>query len=65
MSFDLLKRARRNVGVRLGLWYAFVFAVQQRRVADARLLSAGGGDRPQGPEVLEARLQEYAAVYDD
>ncbi len=27
MSFDLLKNARRNIGLRLGLWYAFVFAV--------------------------------------
>jgi hypothetical protein len=26
MSFGLIKIARRNVGVRLGLWYAFVFA---------------------------------------
>ena len=26
MSFDLLDRIRRNIGVRLGLWYALVFA---------------------------------------
>ena len=27
MSFDLLDRARRNIGVRLGLWYAFIFTL--------------------------------------
>ena len=26
MSFGLINIARRNVGVRLGLWYAFIFA---------------------------------------
>jgi len=64
MSFGLLKIARRNVGVRLGLWYAFVFAcssVALLGVAYYLLVAAiGNKDR----ELVQARLREYAAVYD-
>jgi signal transduction histidine kinase len=63
MSFDLLKSARRNIGVRLGLWYAFVFAVScvVLLMIAYYLLAAAVGRKDQ--EVLHARLQEYAAIY--
>lgn len=65
MSFDLLERARRNIGVRLSLWYAFIFLVSSAAVltfAYYRLAAAVGS---KDHEVLEARLREAAAVYDD
>jgi hypothetical protein len=59
----LLDRARRNIGVRLGLWYEFIFtpsSVALFALAYFLLVAAvGRKDR----EVLEARLREYAAVY--
>lgn len=63
MSFDLLKRAGRNIGVRLGLWYAFVFAASSVAllVLAYCLLAAAIGSKDH--EVLQARLQEYAAIY--
>ncbi len=65
MSFDLIKSARRNIGVRLGLWYAFVFAVSSVTLLMIAyyLLAAAVGRKDR--EVLEARLQEYAAVYEN
>lgn len=64
MSFDLIDAARRNVGVRLGLWYAFVFACGgvALLVAAYYLLAAAIGSKDQ--ELIQARLREYAAVYD-
>lgn len=65
MSFDLINAARRNVGFRLGLWYAFIFGcstVALLAIAYYLLASAiGSKDR----ELVQARLREYAAVYDD
>jgi len=63
MSFDLLETARRNIGVRLGVWYAFVFAVNSVALLMVAyyLLAADVGRKDR--EVLEAKLQEYAAVY--
>jgi signal transduction histidine kinase len=63
MSFGPVENIRRNIGVRLGLWSAFVFAlscVALLTLAYYVLAAAvGGKDR----EVLQARLREYAAVY--
>lgn len=63
MSFDPIRAAWRNVGVRLGLWYAFVFACSSvALLALAYYLLAvaiGSKDR----ELVQARLREYAAVY--
>jgi signal transduction histidine kinase len=65
MSFDLLKGVRRNIGVRLSLWYAFIFLISSAAVltfAYYRLAAAvGSKDR----EVLDARLREAAVVYGD
>jgi signal transduction histidine kinase len=64
MSFDLLKTARRNIGVRLGLWYAFVFGVSSIALLTIAyyLVAADVGRKDR--EVLEAHLQADAAVYE-
>ncbi|HTV41143.1 MAG TPA: HAMP domain-containing sensor histidine kinase [Candidatus Sulfotelmatobacter sp.] len=63
MSFALLEIARRNIGVRLGLWYAFVFAVSTIALLTIAwyLVAADVGRKDR--ELLQARLQEYAALY--
>jgi signal transduction histidine kinase len=64
MSFDLINAARRNVGVRLGLWYAFIFGCSSigLLVIAYYLLVAAIGSKDR--ELVQARLREYAAVYD-
>jgi signal transduction histidine kinase len=64
MSFDLVKSAHRNIGVRLALWYASVFALSSVALLALAyyLLAATIGSKDR--EVLQARLQEYAAIYD-
>lgn len=64
MSFDPIKAAWRNVGLRLGLWYAFVFACSSIGLLAIAyyLLTAAIGSKDR--ELLQARLREYAAVYD-
>lgn len=63
MSFDLINAARRNVGVRLGLWYAFIFACSSVALLGIAyyLLVAAIGKKDQ--ELVQARLREYAAIY--
>ena len=64
MSSGLINIFRRNVGLRLGLWYAFIFAcssIALLAIAYYLLATAiGNKDR----ELVQARLREYAAVYD-
>lgn len=64
MSLNLLKTAWRNVGVRLGLWYAFIFACSSVALLAIAyyLLAAAIGNKDR--EIVEARLREYAAIYD-
>lgn len=65
MSLRLVETIRRSIGVRLGLWSAFIFAlgcVGLLALAYYVLAAAvGSKDR----EVLQARLREYAAVYEN
>src|SRR5215469_5640768 len=63
MSFDPIKAAWRNVGVRLGLWYAFVFACSSIGLLAIAyyLLAAAIGSKDR--ELLQARLRDYAALY--
>lgn len=65
MSFALLKNARRNIGVRLALWYAFMFAISSIALLMLayHLLATAVGRKDR--EVLQARLQEYASVYEN
>jgi len=54
---------RRSVGVRLGLWYALVFGLSSAGlfVLAYWLLAAAIGAKDR--EVLQARLREFAAIY--
>ena len=65
MSFDLLKNARRNIGLRLGLWYASVFAVSSVALLMVAyyLVTADVGRKDR--EVLETHLQAYASIYEN
>ena len=64
MSFGLLERARRNIGIRLSLWYALIFTLSSVALLALAyyLLAAAIGSKDR--EVLEAQLREYAAIYD-
>jgi signal transduction histidine kinase len=63
MSSGLIDRLRRDIGVRLSLWYAFVFSLSSGALFTIAyyLLSAAVGSKDR--EVLEARWKEAAAVY--
>src|SRR6516225_267651 len=63
MSSGLIDRIRRDIGVRLSLWYAFVFSLSSGALFTVAyyLLSAAVGSKDR--EVLEARWKEAAAVY--
>ena len=64
MSLDLLKTARRNIGLRLGLWYAFVLAVSSVALLTIAyyLVAADVGRKDQ--EVLQTHLKAYAASFE-
>jgi signal transduction histidine kinase len=64
MSSGLLEPLRRNIGVRLSLWYAFIFALSGLGVLAFAyyVLAAAIGSKDR--EVLEARWREVAAIYD-
>src|SRR5438094_6153468 len=63
MFSGLLNPLRRNIGVRLSLWYALIFTLSSAAVFTLAyyLLVAAIGSKDR--EVLEARLKEAAAVY--
>src|SRR5215831_990927 len=63
MSFGLLE-LRRNIGVRLSLWYALIFTLSGVALLTLAyyLLVAAIGNKDK--EVLEARLKEVAALYE-
>lgn len=65
MSFDLINAARRNVGVRLGLWYAFIFGCSTVALLCIAYYLLAGAIGSKDRELVQARLREYAAVYDD
>ena len=64
MSSGLLESLRRNIGLRLSLLYAFIFAVSGVALLALAyyLLAAAIGSKDR--EVLEARLKEAAVVYE-
>ncbi len=63
MSFDLINTARRNVGVRLGIWYACIFGFSSVALLAIAyyLLAAAIGSKDR--ELVQLRLHEYADVY--
>lgn len=64
MSFDLLRAARRSIGVRLGLWYALVFTLSSVALLTLAYFTLARAIGSKDREVLQAHLREYAAVYD-
>jgi signal transduction histidine kinase len=64
MFSGLLDPLRRSIGVKLGLWYALIFAMSSGMLFMLAyyLLAAAIGSKDQ--EVLEAQLKEAAAVYE-
>jgi len=63
MSSGLIKIARRNVGVRLGLWYAFIFACSSVALLGLAYLLLANAIGNKDREVVQARLREYATLY--
>src|SRR5690348_13700131 len=64
MFSGLLNRLRRNIGVKLGLWYAVIFALSSAALFMLAyyLLAAALGSKDR--EVLVAQLKEAATVYE-
>jgi signal transduction histidine kinase len=64
MSSALFDRIRRSMGIRLGLWNALIFALSSSALLALAyyLLTVAIGRKDR--EVLEARLREYAVVYE-
>jgi len=63
MFSDLLEPFRRNIGVRLGLWYALVFTLSSAVVFTLTYYVLVAAIANKDREVLEARLKEVAVVY--
>jgi len=64
MFSGLLRPLRRNIGVRLSLWYALIFSLSGLALLAFAyyMLAAAVGSKDR--EVLEARWKEVAAIYD-
>src|SRR5947208_14262190 len=63
MFSGLLDPLRRNIGVRLGVWYAFIFGLSSIALFTLAYYLVAGAVGSKDREVLEARLKEAAAVY--
>ncbi len=64
MSFGLLRPLRRNIGVRLSLWYGLVFTLSSAALFTLAyyLLAAAVGSKDR--EVVEAQLKAAADIYE-
>jgi signal transduction histidine kinase len=65
MSSGLINIARRNVGVRLGLWYAFIFACSSVALLGLAYLLLANAIGSKDRELVQARLREYVRLYRD
>src|SRR5258707_2288500 len=63
MCSGLLERFRRNIAVRLSLWYALIFTLSSLALFSLAYYLLAGAVGSKDREVLEARLKEVAAVY--
>src|SRR5258706_14341676 len=63
MSSGLLEPFRRNIAVRLSLWYALIFTLSSLALFSLAYYLLAGAIGSKDREVLEARLKEVAAVY--
>src|ERR1041385_968856 len=64
MSFAQLEIFRRNVGVRLGFWYALIFGISSIALLTVAYYLLAAAISSKDRELVQARLREYAAVYD-
>lgn len=62
MSSGLINSVRRNVGVRLGLWYAFVFACSSVALLGLAYLLLANAIGSKDRELVQSRLREYATL---
>src|SRR5439155_23860858 len=58
-----LERLRRNIGLRLSLWYAFIFTLSTLALLSVAYYLLATAIVRKDREVIEARLKEVAAVY--
>ncbi|MCP5515767.1 MAG: HAMP domain-containing histidine kinase [Verrucomicrobiales bacterium] len=65
MSFALIERGRRSLALRLSLGYAAVFTVGAAVLFGLTYLLLAGALERKDREVIQARLNECAAVYDN
>lgn len=63
MSLNLLNAIRRNIGVRLSLWYALLFTASSAALFALAFYLLSGAITSKDQEVLQARLREISAVY--
>jgi methyl-accepting chemotaxis protein len=63
MFSGLLDPFRRNIAVRLSLWYAFIFTLSSLALFTLAYYLLAGAVGSKDREVLEARLKEVAAIY--
>jgi len=63
MSSNPLERLRRNIGVRLGLWYALIFTISSAALFGLVYYLFAAAVAKKEREILEERLQEYSAIY--
>jgi signal transduction histidine kinase len=63
MSSSPLERLRRNIGVRLGLWYALIFTGSSAVLFALVYYLFAAAVETKEQEILQARLKEYAAIY--
>src|SRR5262245_19077731 len=63
MSLNLLSRVGRTVTFRLNLWYASIFIVSAAVLFFLVYLLLAAAVEGKDAEIIEARLKEYAAIY--
>ena len=61
--FFALERLRGNIGLRLSLWYAFIFTLSSLALLSLAYYLLANAISRKDREVVEARLKEVAAVY--
>src|SRR5438270_14082137 len=64
MFSGLLEPLRRNIGVRLSLWYALIFTLSSLALFTLAYYLLVAALAAKDREVLDARLKEAAAVYE-
>jgi signal transduction histidine kinase len=63
MSSNLLDRLRRNIGIRLSLWYALIFSFSSVAMLALAYYLLAGAVESKDKEVLDARLKEASVFY--